>query len=275
MKAQEVWHGVTSAFASKTTQSIDLPPSQLRSRTPFVAPRISSPMQASSASKEPHTAPYCESSKCPAVLSSKSSLADTLMASHSRSPASSTSTSESIAITVLSYPRAFSGVIYRWYLFLRHAHVTAARQQAAERVQRIQQLDGDVNRQHPWGWGWEGFGWRSRVRATPSVETNENVGTTTKCECDEQDPQTVADWQTRRFDHGREAEDDDSEWEGNEKIRKQRSRMDHNCEDAGPNHRPPKEQPNIPLPPAAAVRPSSMWWWGPLWRWRLQDSTVY
>ena len=78
MKAHKVWHGVTPTPAPQTTQPIDLPPSQLRSCTPFVAPHISSPMQASSASKEPHTAPYCESSKCPAVISSKSSLVDTL-----------------------------------------------------------------------------------------------------------------------------------------------------------------------------------------------------
>ena len=38
------------------------------------------------------------------------------------------------------------------------------------------------------------------------------------------------------------------------------------------------EQPTqtAPMPaPVAMERPRSVWWWGPLWRWRLQDSTVY
>ncbi|KAF8911539.1 hypothetical protein CPB84DRAFT_1842040 [Gymnopilus junonius] len=39
---------------------------------------------------------------------------------------------------------------------------------------------------------------------------------------------------------------------------------------------PPRAAPAPPAQvPAGAARQRSVWWWGPLWRWRLQDSTVY
>jgi len=271
IKAQKVWQGVAAVFAPNTTQPFDPSQSQLRSRIPFIAPHISSVMQASSPSKQPHNAPV--STMVPDVQS------DTPVASDPHSPSSSTSTSESGVsqssfTSALSSPRALPGIVYRWYLSLRHAHVTAARQQAAERVQRIQELDRNIDQQNPWGWGWGGLGRRSQPIS--SVEANEKVGTKSESE-DEEDPRTVEDWRTRRFEHGGKedtlAEDGELEGEGDERIRKhQHSRKDHDCQDAGPN----QTQPNVPLPPPVAqARPSSVWWWGLLWRWRLQDSTVY
>ena len=259
IKAQQVWEGVTAVFAP--TQSIDPSLSQLRSRTPFGAPHISDAIQASSVSPEPHSTP-CERPKPP--LSDCRS--DTLVASDPNSALSisapESAVSQSNAIT-LSLPRALTRMFYRWYLSLRHAHVTAARQQTAERVQWIEQLDNDVDRQNPWGWGWGGFGLRSRVGRTPSVEVNEKVDTMRKSE--DEDPQTVSDWRTRSF----EGSGDQCDWTRNH----EKSRTDHDCQDTSPNH---DVQPNAPLPPpVAALRPSSMWWWGPLRRWRLQDSTVY
>ncbi|KAF8806594.1 hypothetical protein BYT27DRAFT_7233952 [Phlegmacium glaucopus] len=276
IKAQKVWQDVTAVFTPNNTQPST---SQLRSRIPSLAPHISSVMQASSPSKEPRTTPYSEP---PPMRPLSDFQSDTLVASDPQSPSSSTSesvVSQSSFITttsVLSVPRALPGVVYRWYLSLRHAHVTAARQQAAERVQRIQELDRNIDQQNPWGWGWGGFGWRSKPISP--VEANEKLGTITKSGYeDEQDSRTMDDWRTRRFDNGGEeatlVEKGDLERADDERIRKdQKLGMDHGSQDAGPL---PQGQPNMPLPPpVAAVRPS-VWWWGPLWRWRLQDSTVY
>jgi hypothetical protein len=258
IKAQQVWEGVTAVFAP--TQSIDPSLSQLRSRTPFGAPHI----QASSVSPEPHST-SCESLKSP--LSDCRS--DTLVASDPNS-ALSISASESvesqsntITTAALSLPRALTRVFYTWYLSLRHAHVTAARQQTAERVQWIERLDNDIDRQNPWGWGWGGFGWRSKVRRTSSVDVNESIDTLRKSE--DEYPQTVSDWRTGSFEG--------SEKQCDRTRNHEKSRTDHDCQDTSPNH---DIQLNAPLPPpVAALRPSSMWWWGPLRRWRLQDSTVY
>ena len=262
MKAQKVWQGVTAVFVP--TQSVDPSLSQIRSRTPFSASHNSSAILVPT---EPRTAPYLESSKLP--LSS-----DTVVASDPNSAASSISTPDSVvsqgnSIPESFLPRALPKVIHRWCLSLRHAHVTAARQQTAERVQWIQQLDNNVDQQNPWGWGWGGFGWRRKVRVTPFVEVNGKVDTMTKSEDEnEQDPWIVADWRTQSLS-GLEGERD--------RIKScQKTRTDHDCQDTDSNHEVPQGQPNVPLPPpAAALRPSSMWWWGPLRRWRLQDSTVY
>ena len=99
------------------------------------------------------------------------------------------------------------------------------------------------------------------------MEVNE---TTTKSEDeDDQDPQMVADWGTQSS--GERITPVSSDLEG---IRNhQKLRTDHDCQDDGSDN---EMQRTVTTPlPVAAVRPSSMWWWGPLRRWRLQDSTVY
>ena len=259
IKAQKVWQGVTAVFAPNTTHSS---PSQMRSRIPFGAPHISSAIQASSVQSELHTAPYFQSSK-----QSETGVGSGPNSSISASE-SVVSRSNTITTSILSFPRTFPGVIYRWYTSLRHAHVTAARQQTAERVHRIQALDKGVDRRSPWG----GFGWRRRIRVTPSVEMNETM---TKSEDEyEQDPRMVADWRTQSST----GEGITPVYGELERMRNhQKLRTDHDCQGAaGSNHETPEGQQNMIIPPpVAVVRPSSMWWWGPLRRWRLQDSTVY
>ena len=256
VKAQKAWQGVTAVFAPNTTHASL---SQMRSRIPFGTPHISNAIQASSVPTEPHTAPYNQSSK-----QSESAVGSDPNSSISASE-SVVSQSNSVTTSMLSFPRTFPGVIYRWYISLRHAHVTAARQQTAERVHRIQELDKGIGRRNPWG----GFGWRRRIRVTPSVE----VMTKSEDE-DEQDPQMVADWRRSQSFAGEEITPVYDELEG---IRNhQKLRTDHDCQDAGSNHETPEGQQNVTIPPpVAVVRPSSMWWWGPLRRWRMQDSTVY
>lgn len=237
IKSQKISQDITAAFTSNTTQSS----SQIHSRTPF---RPSSH----------HTPPYSEYS-------------DTLVASDPSSLASSTSKPESImsqsssltATSVMSFPRILPGIIHRWYLSLRHAHVAAARQQTAKRNHRIEQFHRAASQPNPW---WGGFGWRREVKETS--EANGQVRTSVY-----EDPQLVADWQMRRF--GGEASV--TQMHGESEAEFSRSRTDHDCQNNNGNGI--QGQPDVPLPPAATMRPNSMWWWGPLQRWRLQDSTVY
>jgi hypothetical protein len=267
LKAQKVWQDVTAAFTPPQLPKPTHPSlSQIRSRVPFGAPHTSRAIQLSSVPTEPHTAPYSKHIISP--LSGSQS--ETGVGSDLNSPISASesvvSQSNSAATSILSFPRTFLGVIYDWYTSLRHAHVKAARQQTAECVHRIQELDKGVGRRSPWG----GFGWRRRIRVTPSLEVNETM---TKSE-DEDDryPQMVSDWGTQSFGEGVTPVSGDLVGIRNH----QKSRTDHDCQDDGSQHEMPQEQQNVTIPlPVAAVRPSSMWWWGPLRRWRLQDSTVY
>ena len=257
IKAQKVWEDVTAAFTPPNTPHPSL--SQIRSRIPFGAPHTPRAIQESSVPTEPRNALYRQNFNHP--ISPVESL-----------PNSSISASESVVsqsnsvttTSMLSFPRTFTGMIHKWYTSLRHAHVVAARQQTAERVHRIQELDKGICRRSPWG----GFAWRKRIRVIPSMDVNETM--TKSDDEDDQDPHMVAEWGTQSFGEGISPVSDELEGIRNH----QRLRTDHDCQDADSDHEMPQDDVAIPLP-VAAVRPSSMWWWGPLRRWRLQDSTVY
>ena len=252
IKAQKAWQDVTAAFAPNTNHL-----SQIRSRISFGVPHTSSAIKASSMPTESPSAPNRQNSKHP-ISPSSSSQSETVVGSEPQSYSITTA-------SMLSLPRRFPGVIYRWYISLRHAHVTAAREQTAERVHRIEEFDKGVNRRSPWG----GFGWRRRIRVTPSTDVDE-----TKSEDeDEQDLRMVTDW-GKQSSSGGGITPVSGQLEGVRNHHKLRT--DHDCQDTGTNHETPQGQQNVTTPlPVAAVRPSSMWWWGPLRRWRLQDSTVY
>ena len=259
VKAQK--QDATAVLAPSTTHPSL---SQIRSRIPFGGPHISKAIQSSSVPTEPRTA-YCQSPNLPISPSSGSQLETASVSDPNPSIAASDSAvsqSNSIATSIMSLPRAFPGLIYRWYTSLRHAHVTAARRQNAECVHRIQEMDRGVDRRSPWG-----LGWRRRIRVIPSTEVNETM--TKSDDDDDDDLQMVASWGTQSFG------------EGSTPVLKEirnhhKSRTDHDCLDTGSDHEMPEEQRNVITPlPAAAVRPGSVWWWGPLRRWRLQDATVY
>ena len=263
IKAQKVWQDVTAVLVPPNSTHPSL--SQLRFRIPSGVPHISRDLQTSSIPTGPHTAPYYQNSKHPiSPLSGSRSVGSDPNSSISASESVVSQSNSNATTSILSFPRMFLGVFYKWYTSLRHAHVTAARRQTAECAHRIQELDKGIHRRSPWG----GLGWRRRIRVAPSIETNEKSE-----DEDDQDPQMVPDWGTQSFSEG--ITPVSSELEG---IRNhQKLRMDHDCQDPGLDHEMPQEQRNDvtrPLP-VAAVRPSSMSWWGPLRRWRLQDSTVY
>ncbi|KAJ6631514.1 hypothetical protein B0H10DRAFT_1902251 [Mycena sp. CBHHK59/15] len=86
-----------------------------------------------------------------------------------RSIASSASLSSSATVSPL--PRYFPGFMHQWYLSLRHAHVVAARQQAAERVERIRELERNDTVRNGWRLG--SFAWRMD-RRQPKVEEEDD-----------------------------------------------------------------------------------------------------
>ncbi|KAJ7099514.1 hypothetical protein B0H15DRAFT_1018744 [Mycena belliarum] len=85
-------------------------------------------------------------------------------------PASSMSTA-SLSSSVSPLPRFFPTFLHQWYSALRHAHVIAARQQAAERVERIRELERtDAVRS---GWGLGSFAWKIDRRKRKQQEEEE------------------------------------------------------------------------------------------------------
>ncbi|KAL1938513.1 hypothetical protein VTO73DRAFT_11536 [Trametes versicolor] len=166
-------------------------------------------------------------------------------------------------------------IVYGWYQGLRHAHLAATRAQVAERVERMNQAYGseaevnhsgtDGGRPAVFGWGLGSFWIRKQQRHR---REEEEAHAAYKMEV------------LRRRDAG---SDDESE-------------TGTICEGARPNssgeyergegpgdirtRRPTRRVVSNAHPAAQAVeeeihRPSSVWWWGPLHRWRLQDSTDY
>jgi len=160
-------------------------------------------------------------------------------------------------------------VVFRWYNNLRTAHNDAARLQAAERVERMRGIgceredrstvnDVDTQSGHArrpgFGWGWNGLGlpWvrkgRAEMQAREMLHIRKIEGGPHGDDMhsfEDNDPGEAAD------EHGQAGE-----------TRQEPSQL------AGSS--------SIPHPAAAPrMKPSSFWWWGPLGRWRLQDSTTY
>ncbi|KAK7691886.1 hypothetical protein QCA50_005290 [Cerrena zonata] len=149
-------------------------------------------------------------------------------------------------------------VIYGWYASLRHAHLKAAREQAEEHVERMQQVygrEGDAqasNREPPvMGWGLGSYTIRQVGAGAEHREDDQNS--------DQDDARTL------REEEPPEQENDIQLHENETSHSRRRRRKGRNK----------VEGDNPPPPDQVDDRPSSMWWWGPLQRWRLQDSTVY
>lgn len=163
------------------------------------------------------------------------------------------STSLSSADTIISFPRFIPKIIQAWYIHLRHAHVTAARQQTLEQAVRIRELGrGRTPNPEPErrlrGWGLGSFGWRVDKDVLEfEMENNPR--------------------RRRRSDEGQNSE---SEEDRGARLSRQRSPM--SAKKAEREH----TQPNTRHRAASnGGERKSIWWSGPLNRWRLQDSTVY
>ncbi|KAG1760115.1 hypothetical protein EDD22DRAFT_103164 [Suillus occidentalis] len=143
----------------------------------------------------------------------------------------------------------------RWYARLRHAHLTAARIQAVERVERIHQVFGREEVRNSMrepgsqvvGWGLGSYGLRGVER-----DRREGQGAQISIEVDND-----------RNNLGPIAESESLP-------------QDQSCRWRG--HQPELQPPqHAPLAPETDLGFGwgSFWWWGPLRRWRLRDSTAY
>lgn len=211
-KAQQVWKGVAGAFTHRDGGPNSPPRSRRNSR-----PRNGSD---------------------PAVNSPPGSPV----------PSVQTMSDASSAGTFTTLPRLLPAIVHRWYTSLRHAHLTATRQQDLERVERIRELErGRLAENGRLGWGLGSFGWRVRKDSIPK-----HLG--------------------RDFElHDR------SGW-----LTRSRENVEQQQHAHSSDEEAPPRSPSSPVPPPTAARPAphtppprSVWWWGPLSRWRLQDSTVY
>lgn len=143
----------------------------------------------------------------------------------------------------------------RWYARLRHAHLTAARIQAVERVERIHQVFGREEARNSMrepgsqvvGWGLGSYGLRGVER-----DRREGQGAQINIEVDD-DRNNLGTIAEPEF----LPQDQSCRWRGHQ----------------------PELQPtqHAPLAPETDLGFGwrSFWWWGPLRRWRLRDSTAY
>ncbi|KAJ4483576.1 hypothetical protein J3R30DRAFT_3449556 [Lentinula aciculospora] len=162
---------------------------------------------------------------------------------HSNGSATSMSTEDSIT----TLPRFLPQTVHTWYNNLRQAHVIAARRQTVERVERIREIERgrtegtELSR----GWGLGSFGWRvGRSHAAPEYEMESSTRRRRRSNEHEQ--------------RGSGSEDELRYPPSSVKSKKLQNTI------------PPIRPSN-----ADGGRPKSIWWWGPLNRWRLQDSTTY
>lgn len=168
--------------------------------------------------------------------------------------------------------------VYGWFLSLRQEHLMAAREQAVVQTERMQQVYG--HEREP-GTAIENpdpsmLGWGLGAYAVRRAEVDER-------ERDYEAEQGILEVERAeaRFSE-REGMDNRSEkqhspvltaqqqQELDERIQARRRRNRHTRHDT--------DEPNVPVEDGENEhngQQSSMWYWGPLGRWRLQDSTVY
>ncbi|KAJ8520174.1 hypothetical protein ONZ45_g2964 [Pleurotus djamor] len=178
--------------------------------------------------------------------------------------------STSSARTYATLPRSLPTFVHQWYASLRRAHVAAARKQAAERAERIRELDRNgsrwrpatPNRRNDPGWGLGSFGWRLGQGRRPSFRDESHT------EEEEED---------RRRSRGRRLGLSERERE----VRVDQ-RHPHFSDNENGSNEPVRDTLPTTSPTIQHRTPSSMntgrqsvWWWGPLSRWRLQDSSTY
>jgi hypothetical protein len=152
--------------------------------------------------------------------------------------------STSSAATFTTLPRHLPAIVHRWYASLRRAHVIAAQEQAVERVERLRELERNGSPDVGWfGWSLGSFGrvGRSPVTDRPDreFELYDRSDLTRRRECTTPPP------------------------------------LELGADGEQPRRRKDDEVGDVFSSPIPATQPRSVWWWGPLGRWRLQDSTVY
>jgi len=149
------------------------------------------------------------------------------------------------------------------YRHIRNAHVIAARRSALERAEHIRETfnanDPPANVPATSGWSLGSFGVREREAREAAFEM-EGIERLVRRSRAGAAAAGMAEAE------GEEVEDepDEEERETGQGARPRRREPEH-----------PHRQSGTSQTPAETQLPSSPWWWGPLRRWRLQDTTEY
>jgi len=259
-RARKVWKDVAGAFGRDTDLAGRSSSTQLGLQSPSQVSRI----RTRSLPKNPL------SIELPHSATSDSSVLSPPRSVLSTSEPSSAGTSTGVL------PRLLPDSIHRFYASVRRAHLLAARQQAAERVKRIREMErngvSDVSRST---WGVSNLLWRTRIRQDGSprkdietdVEDNRGEG---EYELDDQ-----GGWQHRSQDPEESIPEENSVESGERPM----PRKDDDGTEVGEGAVVvTADDSHFSVTSASnEVQPErrSMWWWGPLERWRLKDSTIY
>ncbi|KAF8627637.1 hypothetical protein AX15_004331 [Amanita polypyramis BW_CC] len=181
------------------------------------------------------------------------------------------------------FQRIIPDFLLRWFASLRHAHLVAAHAQEAEQVERIRIL----GRRRPirmGGWGLGSLGWRARIERSPEREGSGELGRGKE-----------EGWERDTRERGRKCEIHEGSMPSrhqvaslertfsNETFMSRTGRTGSSDPPRGwePANRfirsdpTSRSTPNSPPTVPSPMHQASMWWWGPLRRWRLQDTTVY
>ncbi|TFK44951.1 hypothetical protein BDQ12DRAFT_43257 [Crucibulum laeve] len=291
-RAKKVLRGMASAFSTQGRSTSTQTHSQVHSH--FRSQSHTRSLTRSRSPEDRHSRSRSRSnSRSPSRSRSRSRSPPPTSASASRphriSPTPSNAHSATSTTSFATLPRALPGVVHRWYASLRRAHLIAARQQAVERVERIRELERNGTPvTSNTGWGLGSFGWRiaglSRVAEEKDGRRGRRNPATDKEETDaEYELYDRTQWNVRRReDAGERAHrivDMDTPEQPTSIVGEGDGRPTET--DASHPFRSHTSTDINPLPPPAAAlqrqqaRPKSVWWWGPLQRWRLQDSTIY
>jgi hypothetical protein len=241
-KAQQVWQGVAAALMSPhasplaISSSVEVTQSNGdRTHSPEDAGESQAPQRRLRRQSSSHSFVDEEEPTSPAAGADSRSLA-----SRPSSASLTDSTQETSGRTTSTVPRFMPRMLFRWYTSLRRAHIDAARLQAVERAERMRGVNQDRRRANTEDSETQGRmvdGWRCDWFPWRNLATSRTVN--------EGDEKPVGDDIYSL---------DDPENNGAERRRR----------------RTLNEEPS-----RTNLRPTSFWWWGPLGRWRLQDSTTY
>jgi len=237
-RARSVWNRVVSRPFGNQQEREQVEPSISR-RTPHPNPSNNSPPTSPHPPSSPPTSPVIPG---PPFTTSTPSVS-----------------SVSSVKTYTTFSHILPSVIHRWYASLRYAHLTAARQQDVERLEQIREANRAVGGSRR-GWALGSFAWRIGRERERSREMRQ---------ADELDDRPERKGRKRDVMLSQNLA---AEVPGPPPPERNDDEVEDGSEERATTITPP---PDAPHPAAETPRPHSMWWWGPLRRWRLQDSTVY
>ncbi|KAH8827917.1 hypothetical protein DL96DRAFT_1600871 [Flagelloscypha sp. PMI_526] len=187
--------------------------------------------------------------------------------SSSSSPPQAEGTTTSESDTSISTLPSFLPIsVHRWYASLRAAHVTAARQQAQERAERIREMERESEGPHnSSGWGLGSFGLRV---GTSEAEASRSRSRTQRGRSGSPVPREPTE---------NELGETIIEMRRSSSLRRSRTPSLPPAEHVEMNNMSSDGRASGVEPDQAEEpqRPRSLFWWGPLGRWRLRDSTAY